>query len=400
MPETEKTRRRAIGILSLVTFAYWFALYAYSSYLTPYLAELGASGAMSGLVIGSYGLAMLVCRFPIGLLADRIGRRKPFIVAGAALTLVSALGMALARSAGAMLFFRTLSGIGVSTWVCYTVLFSSYYPAGKSSLALANANLLSNAGRLVAGIAGAAATAWLGMRGSFWCAAAAGALGLICSFFVKEERICTGQGARFRELFEVIRTPSLLFAGLITAVFSLISYATGLSFVSNLAVQIGATDFQIGLLGSINALGGMVGLYLTPRVFERILPEKQLIIAAMACSIVGCFLFPLAGSIGWIYLIQIFVGVTSFGLNSTLMNMAVRQIPEQKKSSAMGAYQAIYAIGILIGPTVMGAFVDAFGYLWAFRCITIFGFVGIAATLLCYDRTQVVRITQKQKHEK
>lgn len=380
-------KRGAVWRLSAVTLALWFALYSYPTYLTPFADSLGASSTMAGLVAGSYGLAMMLCRIPIGIWADRIGRRKPFVIAGAALVTAAALGMAVATRPWTVLLFRTLSGVGVSTWVCYTVLYNSYYPPEKSGIAISNANLLSTAGRFAAGLGGAAAAALCGMRGAFWIAAAVGAVGLLFSFGVKEERL-TREPMRLRQLLQVLRQPGLLFAGLISASGQLLCYGTGLSFLSNIAARVGATDFQIGLLGTVNAVGSFLGLLLLPRVFRRFLSEKLVLIVSTLFSMLGCVLYPEARNVCIIYALQLLTGITTGGTMSMLMEMAVRGVPEEMRATAMGAYQALYAAGILLGPVATGVLIDLLGYAGAFRGVCVFGVISIASVLIFYDRVQ------------
>ena len=378
-------QRGAVWTLSIVTLALWFALYSYTSYLTPFLDLLGASGTMAGLVAGSYGFAMMLCRVPIGIWADRIGRRKPFVIAGSALVAASALGMMVSTRPWAVLLFRTLSGVGVSTWVCYTVLYNSYYPPEKSGIAISNANVLSTIGRLSAGLGGAAAAMFFGMRGAFGIAAVIGAIGLLFSFFVKEERLIR-EPLRMRQLLKVLGQPWLLFVGLVSASGQLISFGTGLSFVSNIAVSVGASDFQVGLLGAVSALGSFLGLLLLPRVFRRFFSEKMVLILSTLFSMLSCFLYPEATNIYVIFLLQIFTGIATGGTTAMLMSMAVRGVPEEMRATAMGAYQAVYAIGILLGPVVTGAMIDWFGMTGAFRGVSAFGALTVIAVLIFYDR--------------
>ena len=49
-------------------------------YFQPiYLEQLGADPALIGLILGSYGVAMMIAHIPAGYLADRLGR-KPLML--------------------------------------------------------------------------------------------------------------------------------------------------------------------------------------------------------------------------------------------------------------------------------------------------------------------------------
>ena len=193
---------------------------------------------------------------------------------------------------------------------------------------------------------------------------------------------------RFRQLLQVLRRPWLLFVGLVSASGQLLSYGTGLSFVSNIAISVGASNFQVGLLGTVNAMGSLLGLFLLPRVFRKFFSEKMVLILSTLFSMLGCFLYPEVSNVALIYLLQVFTGVTTGGTIAMLMSMAVRGVPEEMRATAMGAYQALYAVGILLGPVATGVLIDLLGYAGAFRGVCVFGVISIAAVLIFYDRVQ------------
>ncbi|NLJ94650.1 MAG: MFS transporter, partial [Clostridiaceae bacterium] len=62
-------------LLAIVIF-YWMSLYTYPSLLTPYLSEIGATLTQAGLIVGSYGFTQMILRFPLGVYADHIGKKK------------------------------------------------------------------------------------------------------------------------------------------------------------------------------------------------------------------------------------------------------------------------------------------------------------------------------------
>src|SRR5690554_4618827 len=112
---------------------YWFAMYTYVPILGPYVQHLGGSLSMVGLVVGSYGVTQMLVRIPLGIVSDRLGRRKPFVILGIAFALVSSLGLGLSNTPTWALLFRGLAGVAAGAWVVFSVLFSSYFPPGQAS---------------------------------------------------------------------------------------------------------------------------------------------------------------------------------------------------------------------------------------------------------------------------
>jgi len=67
-----------------------------------------------------------------------------------------------------------------------------------------------------------------------------------------------------------------------------------------------------------------------------------------------CLLIPNSTEIWQIFLLQILPGIANGILFALLTAEAMSEIPLEKKSTAMGCYQAIYAIGMILLPTISG----------------------------------------------
>lgn len=120
-------------VFLICTTLFWSSHYTYVPILSPYAEHLGGSFRLIGLIVSAYGCALLCLRLPLGMLSDRIGRRKPFVTVALFLSAVSGAGLALAPSPEAMVLARLLSGVSACAWVAFTVLFASYYPPGQTT---------------------------------------------------------------------------------------------------------------------------------------------------------------------------------------------------------------------------------------------------------------------------
>ena len=123
-------------IIFAAAFLMWFSIYSYQSNFTPYMESLKFTPTMIGLIIGSYGFTQMVLRVPLGVLSDKLGTRKLFIILGIISTFVSALLLFLSENMWVVLFARASAGIAASTWVSFVVLFSSYHEKDKSVKAM------------------------------------------------------------------------------------------------------------------------------------------------------------------------------------------------------------------------------------------------------------------------
>ena len=116
-----------IPIFLAVTTMFWASLYAYVPILSPYAQDMGASLSMVGLIVAAYGLSQLLLRVPTGIISDRIGARRPFILIGLLAAVFAAAGMAMAKTPGQLLICRGMAGVAATTWVAFTTLFPAYF---------------------------------------------------------------------------------------------------------------------------------------------------------------------------------------------------------------------------------------------------------------------------------
>ena len=102
---------RLVRALALTTFLLWLGASAILPLLPEYLRGKGSSDATIGFVMAAYFVAALVCQYPAGRLADRIGRR-PVLLAGLAIYAAGSLGFLLAPSPVVDIALRALQGAG------------------------------------------------------------------------------------------------------------------------------------------------------------------------------------------------------------------------------------------------------------------------------------------------
>ena len=148
----------------------------------------GASHGFAGIIIGSYGFTQMLLRIPLGIVSDRLNRRKIFVISGVFLGLTSSLGMWLFNSPPMLLIFRSIAGAAASSWVAYTVLFSSYFKAEDAPKAIGYISAVNTIGQSAAIFIGGASSDLLGSAFPFLIGAIGGLAGLLLSFQISEER--------------------------------------------------------------------------------------------------------------------------------------------------------------------------------------------------------------------
>lgn len=222
------TRERAL--LTAIVVVFWAALYIFVPVLSPYAASLGAGLDLIGLVVGSYGLSQFLLRIPTGWLSDRLGRRKPFIAVGFAVTAVSCLVMAWAPTPWYLVLGRGLSGVAATMWVPLSVMLAASFPPERAVAAMGLANFATNIGQII----GTSSGGWLaeqwGWGAPFLAAAVVGTAGLGLVAAVREKRVESKGGISLQALGEVISNRQLLVVAGFGALAQYMTYVTVFGF--------------------------------------------------------------------------------------------------------------------------------------------------------------------------
>ena len=103
--------RRLIRTLTLTVFLQWMGATAIVPMLPVYIRHLGGTDALAGVVMASFFAAGVLSQYPIGRLADRIGRR-PVLIAGLVTYGVASFSFLLPINASAAIGLRAPPGRG------------------------------------------------------------------------------------------------------------------------------------------------------------------------------------------------------------------------------------------------------------------------------------------------
>lgn len=361
------SKRNEIFLLSAV-FLFWFSNYTYPSFLTTYVTNtLGAAKTLAGMIVGSYGLTQMILRIPLGIVSDMLKKRKMFVMIGFGLSIVSACGLTLvALIAGrenvpqglayAVLIFRGMSGMMAATWVNFSVLYASSYQGDQVVKSMSRIIVPQFGSQVVAMLLGAQLAGSVGEVWAFVLALAAGVIGLIVMAQVQEQPP-EGEPMTLRGFLEVARNRQVLSGTALATIYQLVVWATVQGFVQNWARDvIGVTTGQLGYLSVAYLLPCTILSHFSGTVLASKLGRKPVLVlgfAAMACA---CLLYPQTRSLAGMIAVQILMG-SGVGLIMPLtMADAIETVPNEKRGAAMGIYQAIYGLGMFLGP-VIGGFV-------------------------------------------
>ena len=368
MPGEKKNER----FMLTAVFLFWFSVYTYPSFLTTYAVNgLGATKVMAGMIVGSYGLTQMLLRIPLGILSDVLKKRKPFVMLGFGLSILASAGLsAVAAAAGlenvpqglafAALIFRGISGMTAATWVNFSVLYSASCQGDQVAAAMSRIVVPQCGSQIVAMLLGAQLAGHLGELYAFLLATAAGIAGLIVMAGVREQPP-TGEPMTLRGFAAVAGNRQLIAGTILATIYQLVVWATVQGFVQNWARDvIGLTTSQLGYLSVANLLPNTVLSRFSGTVFSRRFGRRVVLTAGFAFLALACCLYPATNSLGSLLAVQALLG-SGVGLILPLtMSSAIESVPNERRGAAMGIYQAVYGLGMFLGPVIAGAVIERF----------------------------------------
>lgn len=378
--ETSQARKNSAGLLFVITALFWSAQYSYTQFINPELERMGMSAAFMGLVSSVYGFTQMLLRLPLGILADKRGSQKPFVVMGCLLTTLAGAGFILFYKPGGFLVFRALAGAASASWVSFTVLYSSYFPHHEGPRHISRLNSANISGRLLGFLLILFIVPALGIQSAFWFSALMGVSALLLCAPLKEtphER----QGITLKLLMNVSRDRYLLACSLIGILTQVVAFGTYYTFTFNAAKALRAdsamlTWLNIAMLIPTLAMNHLVTSHLLKRFSGRALVAFGFVLSAAYCLLV-----PLATTLPHLLAVQVLAGCTIALCFGVLIGQCVRDIPQQLRAVAMGFFQAVYGIGMTAGPLLMGLMIDASSLRTAFFAMAAFSLLSGALSI-------------------
>lgn len=381
-------------LILISTAFFWSALYLYVPTLAPYAEHVGASIGLVGLIVSAYGFSQLVLRIPVGLWSDKLGKRKPFIVFAFVASALAALGLALAQGPIGVLAARALSGVSATMWVVITVLFASYYPADRAGQAMSLITFVTTLSQLASTLLGGLMAERWGWHAPFWAALVAASVGFVLTLPLREGTP-TSIGLKGSDLLNVGRERGLLIVSSLAILYQFNSFVTIFGFVPNYAVQLGASKAQLGWLSLIAAVPTAIASLSAGHSLARRFSERQLVTAGFVLTALSTFAIPLSKTVPVLYVTQAFGGVGRGLIFPVLMGLSIKTVSEEKRATAMGFFQSIYALGMFAGPALSGVLAGIVGLGGTFLITGILTSIGALAAayamsprVLRYDKVK------------
>jgi predicted MFS family arabinose efflux permease len=350
--------------------------------LPLYAKSIGASNAMAGLVVTIYALASLACRPIVGAQLDSKGR-KPLLVAGAVILLVSFLIYPFATSMTAILIVRIVQGAG----------FSAHSTTAGTIVAdiVPGARLAEGIGYFGASITlptafgpslGLLLIDRYGYNALFLVAALFTAAGLAIALTIRYEQIGKRdnntlilQGRRALR-FQIER--AALLPGLVMF-FLVLGLAGIVTFLPQAADERG-----------IEGIGAYFTVYacalLSTRLFSGKLADRAgvniVIYPGIVLVVLSFLLLAYSNALAPALLAALLFGL-GFGSVQPAMNaIVIRNVKPERKGAASAVFTAAMDVGMAVGSAVWGLMSQGFGFTLVYLVCAACAFI----SLLVYQR--------------
>lgn len=346
-------------IFFIIVTLFWFAQYIYIPYQTTYLIDLGVTNSFVGMIMGAYGVSQMLLRFPVGILADYNNSHKKFIISGCLASGMASFFRIIWCTGKGFLFANLFSGFASAMWISFMVFYIQHFDIQEQQKATGKIIMFNNIGMLTAFIFSMICYPLIKMKGICILSCFSGILAFFLAFFVKEstdKKI----SKKINNLIVICKGKKILLFSFLALIQQGIQLTTAMSFTNQILKIKGGSDILVGFSSIIYMSAAVLFSALSVSKFCRKKGAKFWIPFIFLVITVYNILIPIINNVYIILVLQFLPGISTGILFSYIISEAMSEIPRDKKSTAMGFFQAIFAAGMTIFPIVTGKIVGLF----------------------------------------
>lgn len=368
--------------ITIVNFLIFFGFQMLMPTLPIYVKNIGGDSSVIGLINGIFTISALLTRPLSGILLDKIGRRKIFLV-GLAIFIIAVLSYSWLSTVSLILLFRLIHGFGwgASSTAASTIATDNI-PKERFGEGIGYFSLSSSLAMAVGPAVGLYITANHSFSILFFIATLLPILSFLLSFTLKYEEASKE---------DLSKEPRLLFekSSLIPSIivfFITISYGTLVSFLSLYALERGIEN--IGSFFTIYATSLIVSRPIFGKIVDNfgldfaVIPGFLSIFAAMV-------LLSRATSLPIFLLVALIYGVGFGAAQSSLQTMAIINSSNKRYGAANATFFTGFDAGIGFGSIVFGIIASKSGYSQMYLLTTVVILISFGIYLILGRKSQI-----------
>ncbi|MDO4697003.1 MAG: MFS transporter [Neisseria sp.] len=357
----------ALRMLGMFLVLPVFALYATS------LPGAENNKALAGLAMGIYGLTQALLQLPLGMVSDKLGRKK-VIYAGLAVFAAGSFLAAWAQSLEMLAAARALQGAGAVSAVV-TALLADLTRDEVRTRSMAMIGLSIGLTFSVSLVLSPMLDAWIGVPGLFVLTAVLTLLSIAVVAWLtpnpgqsKLHEDTQVQTAQFGEVFKNRRLMSLNF-GIFVLHCGMMSLFVSLPFALTAIGLEKAAHWKVYLPATLAGLVLMVPAIIIGETRNKL---KNVFVGGIVAVLAAIGVLAAGYEVLWMIAVGLIVYFVGFNIIEASMPSMVSKIaPATLKGTAMGVYNTLQSIGLFVGGVVGGRLLQNFGF------GAVFGFVAV-----------------------
>lgn len=373
-------------VLFFAAFAAMLGMGIISPLLPLYADLMGASGLWLGIIFSAFAISRSIFMPFVGRLSDRRGR-KHILMAGLLAYALLSFGYISAENVWTLSFVRFVHGIASAMVVPIAMaIVGDLSSVGKEGTLMGSFSVSLFLGIGAGPFLGGLINDWLGFD---WVFATMGllsflSLGLTIFFLpppMEHRSSIAGPGtahslAHASRRMQVVSAFTFLIA---------LSRGSLMVFVPIIGAEYGLSSFEVGILLSANLL--LMALLQVPAGRVADLGKvRMLLIAGSAIAAASLMLIPLTANFWLLLVISCIMGLGNALSQPALMAVTVQEGRTIGMGTAMGIYNMVFGIGMIVAPLLGGAVLDYTSASVVFWLFGIMAFLGCGTAALLMDR--------------
>jgi MFS family permease len=366
------TYPRIYYVMLFIGFSLVMGMGLASAFLPILALDLDPSGILVGYVMSAWFLARVFIELPSGVISDRIGRRRLFIL-GIALAALGSLICATASSIYLLIIGRGLWGFGAALFFLNnTAILLDLFKAEIRGRALGTFQGIEFVGSLIGAPIGAFLASIIGYLAVFYVTFAISCMSLVLAFTSKQLKEI-GQGITSPTIGPSIQTSlrSLMdrnILGVCTVCFSRMFIMVGVMATVFPLYLYEILGFDINLIGVISAVrtGGFIIATVASGFFSDRWGRKTVILAGLVIEIPCLIIYTLLRSVELILLLGILDALGAGLVSATLTVFLSEIVKPQFRGISIGLYRTFMDVGGIAGPIIFIAITTHLGIATSF----------------------------------
>ena len=353
-------------LASYFSGGFGLAVSAQATLLIPLRArDLGAGFDAIGLIAGVGALAPALLAVVLGVVVDRLGPKRSFIV-GAAATAGSSTLFVLVTNYWWFLALQPILGLSQTFgWVASQSYITSLGTVEDRPQLTGRFGFFVNVGQMAGPLLAGAAIQLVGVRGAFLLPALYSALFAIVGMLLLDTGNVgppaprAARGAAGRAFLELLKVPGIQFALVLTFTRLWIGRVFGIF----APVYLLDAGIKPGLIGTVVATSGLMAAAVAPTTgwWTRRLPQQTVAATGMACGAVGLVLLPHLHAIPSVYVVPALVGIGSGLSLPILLSIVTTSAPPERRGMALGMRTTGNQAASTAAPVIVGPMITSLG---------------------------------------